>query len=162
MNKKIIVINGSGTGKYKFLEKLKESVNFNVFSTVSKVKEVAKMFGWDGKTLNNEERLLISNIKDAYTTYNDGPIVDIIKDIQESDLELNIILSREKDDNDNLRKYFGENIKIVLFSRVGEKLKDYKNHADQGIYDYTYDKVMLVFPNSIDNNIKEFIEFIYD
>jgi len=160
MDKKVVVINGAGIGKYKFLKKLKEHISFNVFSTVCKVKDVAKILGWDGKTLNDKERLLISNIKDAYSTYNNGPIVDVINEINKSDEELNIVLSREKFDNDQLRKHFGENIKVVLFSRVGQKKAYHKNHADQGVYDYKYDKVMLVFPNSIDINIEEFVEFI--
>ena len=111
MVKKVIVINGAGIGKYKFLEQLKEHVDFNVYSTVSKVKDVAKMFGWDGKSLEDKDRLLISNIKDAYSTYNNGPIVDIIDNIDESEQELNIVLSREKIDNDELKKHFGDNIK---------------------------------------------------
>jgi len=160
MDKKIVVINGAGVGKYKFLEKLKETLDFNVFSTVSKVKDIAKIFGWDGKSLSDKDRLLISNIKDAYSTYNNGPIVDVIKDIEKSEKELNIVLSREKSDNDQLRKYFGDYIKIVLFSRVGQKKGYHKNHADQGIYDYSYDRVMLVFPNSIETNIKEFKELL--
>jgi len=159
--KKVIIINGAGIGKYKFLEKLKETEDFNVFSSVSKVKEICKMFGWDGKSLTEKDRSLISNIKDAYTTYSNGPALDLIKDIEQSDKELNIVLSREKNDNDQLRKHFGNNIKVILFSRVGAR-KNHDNHADQGIYQYDYDKVMLVFENSIDSNIEEFKEFIYN
>jgi len=158
--KKIIIINGAGVGKYKFLNKLKETETFNVFSSVSKVKKVAKLFGWDGITLNDKDRQLISDIKDAYTRYNNGPINDIISNINNSDTELNIVLSREKYDNDQLKKYFKKNIKIILFSRVGEDIIYHKNHADKGIYNYNYDKVMLVFDNNINDNIKEFKLFI--
>jgi len=157
--KKVIIINGAGIGKYKFLEKLKETEDFNVFSSVSKVKEICKLFGWDGKSLTEKDRSLISNIKDAYTIYNNGPVLELIKDIEESDKDLNIVLSREKYDNNQLKTYFGDNIKIVLFSRIGAR-KNHHNHADQGIYDYNYDKVMLVFENSINYNIKEFKKFI--
>lgn len=157
--KKIIIINGAGIGKYKFLEKLKETEEFTILSSVSKVKEVAKLLGWNGVSLSEKDRKLISNIKDSYTEYSNGPIKDIIRDIENSKTELNIILSREKFDNDQLRKLYKDKIKVVLFSRVGQKI-NFKNHADQGLYDYVYDKVMLVFENSIDNNIDEFKEFI--
>jgi len=157
--KKIIVINGAGIGKYKFLKKLKETEEFTVLSSVSKVKKVAKLLGWDGKTLSEKDRKLISNIKDAYTEYSNGPVKDIIIDIENSETDLIIILSREKYDNEQLRKIYKDNIKIVLFSRVGQKA-NFKNHADQGLYDYVYDKVMLVFDDSIDINIVEFKEII--
>ncbi len=156
--KKVIIINGAGIGKYEFLNKLKETENFTTLSSVSKVKEIAKFLGWSGKSLSEKDRKLISNIKDAYSEYNNGPIKDIIKGIENSKTELNIVLSREKFDNDQLRNHF-KNIKIVLFSRVGQKAK-FKNHADQGIYNYNYDNVMLVFKNSVDNNIIEFKEII--
>ena len=161
MVKKVVVINGAGIGKYKFLESLKEHMDFNVYSTVSKVKDIAKLLGWDGETLKDKDRLLISNIKDAYSTYNNGPIVDVINNVEESEQELNVVLSREKNDNDKLREHFGKNIKIILFSRVGQKDGYYKNHADQGIYDYKYDRVMLVFKDSIKTNIKEFKEILW-
>ena len=54
MDKKVIIINGAGIGKYKFLDKLRETEEFNVYSSVSKVKELAKKVGWDGKTLNEK------------------------------------------------------------------------------------------------------------
>lgn len=157
--KKIIIINGAGIGKYKFLEKLKETEEFTILSSVSKVKEVAKLLGWNGVSLSEKDRKLISNIKDSYTEYSNGPIKDIIRDIENSKTELNIILSREKFDNDQLRKLYKDKIKVVLFSRVGQKI-NFKNHADQGLYNYVYDKVMLVFEDSIDNNIVEFKELI--
>jgi len=161
-NKKIIIINGAGVGKYKFLNKLKETEIFNVFSSVSKVKVVSKILGWDGKTLTDKDRRLISDIKDAYSKYNNGPINDIINDINKSNTNLNIVLSREKYDNDQLKKYYKNNIKIILFSRVGEDIIYHKNHADKGVYDYNYDKVMLVFDNNLDDNIKDFKKLIQD
>lgn len=160
MKKKIIIINGAGIGKYKFIKKLKKQRELNVFSTVSKIKELAKEIGWDGKTLNDKERQLICDLKDAYTKYNNGPVLDIIKDIENSDKELNIVLSREKKDNDQLKKYFGKNIKVVLFSRVGASQKDHKNHADRGIYGYKYDEVFLMFENLIEINMNDLLKII--
>jgi len=160
--KKVIIINGAGVGKYKFLDKLKETEDFNIYSSVSKVKNVAKILGWDGVSLNDKDRQLISDIKDAYTKYNNGPINDIINDINKSNTDINIVLSRERYDNNQLKKYFKDNIKIVLFSRVGEDIIYHKNHADKGIYNYDYDKVMLVFDDNLDSNIQEFKELIND
>jgi len=157
--KKIIVINGAGIGKYKFLDKLNKFRDFTILSSVTKVKEISKMLGWDDKTLNEKDRKLISDIKDAYTNYNNGPINDIINGVENSSTDLNIVLSREKNDNEQLKNIYKDNIKFVHFSRVGVSVK-FQNHADQGIYDYNYDKVMLVFNNSIDSNIKEFLELI--
>jgi hypothetical protein len=55
--------------------------------------------------------------------------------------------------------HFGNSLRIILFSRVSQKTK-HKNHADQGVYDYNYDKVMLMFNSSLDTNIAEFKEII--
>lgn len=52
MNKKIIVINGTGgSGKDTFVEYVSKYAKVYNFSSVDKVKEIAKLIGWTGTKL---------------------------------------------------------------------------------------------------------------
>lgn len=161
MNKSVVIVNGADIGKYRFIDELRKTEVFSTFSTVKQAKKVAMQLGWDGKTLDKKSRRLISNIKDAYSDYNNGPIVDIIKDIDSSDTELNIVFCREKKDINQLKEHY-DNIKIVLFSRVEDYGEHLDGHADKDIYDYDYDLVLLIFDtdDSIKRNLKMFKSII--
>ena len=89
---KVVIVNGApGSGKTTF-ESLCEDIIGSAYckqrSTVDKVKEIAKLGGWNGsKTL--KDRKFLSDLKDLFTEYNDMPFKDIISYIKgwEADLE---------------------------------------------------------------------------
>ena len=63
MKKQIIVINGTGgCGKTTFVELTQKYGKVINFSSVDKVKEVAKLIGWDGKK-TEKDRKFLSDLK---------------------------------------------------------------------------------------------------
>lgn len=81
MNKQIFVINGSGgTGKDTFVSLVSIELNdifrrFHTvinFSSVDKVKEIAKEIGWDGGKTERDRKLL-SDLKILTSNYCDMP-----------------------------------------------------------------------------------------
>ena len=91
MNKKIVIINGSGgVGKDTFVDFCKEFTNVRNISSVDKVKEAAKILvNWNGEK-DEKSRKLLSDLKRISVEYNDYPNVYIKDSIIGSD---NIILS---------------------------------------------------------------------
>lgn len=75
MKKQVFIINGSGgVGKDTLIELIAECSGFSImnFSSVDKVKEIARMIGWDGgKT--EKDRKFLSDLKLLCSEYNDMP-----------------------------------------------------------------------------------------
>ena len=94
MNKKykqIFIINGSGgSGKDTFVslvrECMEEGLNQNNlvdnFSSVDKVKEIAKIIGWDGKK-TEKDRKFLSDLKLLCTEYNNMPFKSMQEKVEE-------------------------------------------------------------------------------
>ena len=63
MDKNIIVINGTGgSGKDTFVEYVSKYAKVYNFSSVDKVKEIAKLIGWTG-TKTDKDRKFLSDLK---------------------------------------------------------------------------------------------------
>ena len=71
--KKIFILNGSGgVGKDTFVDLVSNYIPTIHFSSVTKVKEIAKAIGWDGgKT--EKDRKFLSDLKLLCTEYNNMP-----------------------------------------------------------------------------------------
>ena len=73
MNKKIFIINGSGgVGKDTFVELVSEFASIMNFSSVDKVKDIAKEIGWNG-TKTEKDRKFLSDLKILTAEYCDMP-----------------------------------------------------------------------------------------
>jgi len=75
---KIAIVNGRGASGKTTFETMVQKIaaargkKVKVISTITYVKEVAKLFGWDGgKT--PEDRRFLSDLKDALTRWKDLP-----------------------------------------------------------------------------------------
>ena len=86
---KILIINGPpGAGKDCFVNCIKshsylsEYFVYN-FSTVDRIKAIAEQCGWDGYK-DEKGRQLLSDLKDAFTNYNNLPYNDIIYKINQT------------------------------------------------------------------------------
>jgi len=81
----IIIINGlPESGKDTIVDLCRRLAPYPVWnlSTIDKVKIVAKdHFKWDGKK-DEKARALLSEIKDAWTKYNDGPFGNVKKKVR--------------------------------------------------------------------------------
>ena len=150
---KILIINGKPrTGKSIFCNTAFQKCGLvYCFSTIDEVKRLARYLGWDGKK-DEKGRKFLSDIKDAMTDYNDHPHKVIEQTIREHcnrykdtpEIINNLIFlvqSREPDDIERWQKENGA--KAILIKR-DEKLNDqvWSNHADDEVYDCTYDYVL--------------------
>lgn len=148
MDKHIFIINGSGgVGKDTFVElvstelndRLKKFHTVDNFSSVDKVKEIAKEIGWDGKKTEKDRRFL-SDLKILTSNYCDMPfesmkskVSEFLKDEITKILFLHI---REPEEIERAVKEFGA--KTILIIRDSEN-HIVSNTADKNVFDYDYD-----------------------
>ncbi len=152
-NLKVLAINGApGSGKTTFENMLKERMGayYCSRSTIDFVKEIATKCGWDGtKTLEN--RKFLSDLKDLLTSYNDGPMRDIKRCLEnfEDDLRLHHVedqphifvsdlrepagLQRFKDEYDAI---------TILIRRAAAEGQEQSNHADAEVFNFNYDIII--------------------
>jgi len=142
MKKQIIIINGTGgSGKDTFVEFTSKYAKIMNFSSVDKVKEVARMIGWNGgKT--EKDRKFLSDLKKLTTEYNDMPfnsISDAVGRFGNNDDEIMFIHIREPENIKRAVDYFGA--KTLLIKRVGLANIE-SNYSDANVDNYDYDYVI--------------------
>lgn len=161
MNKHIFVINGSGgVGKDTFVNIVAKYAPTLNYSSVDKVKDVAKLIGWDGgKT--EKDRKLLSDLKVLASDYNDMPYESIKSKIQSFlDDSINNFLFihiREPREIQRVVENFGALSILVTRPQVKHITS---NMADENVYKYEYD---IIVDNSGDFNqlneaAKKFVE----
>ena len=81
--KLVIIINGKGgCGKDTICDILERHYPTKRISTITKVKQAARLiFGWKGEK-SLKDRKFLSDLKDLWTDYNDGPFVYAIDQFQ--------------------------------------------------------------------------------
>ena len=166
MNKKIFIINGSGgVGKDTFVELIsKENVIMNV-SSVDKIKEIAKLIGWNGTSKTEKDRKFLSDLKMLTSEYCDMPFQYMKERVEEFNSEICIATCmflhiREPEEIERAKKEF--NAETILITRDAvEHIKS--NMADANVYNYKYDYTITnngtieELKNVAEHFIKEFI-----
>lgn len=155
-HKHVIIINGSGgVGKDTVVKYVTEMVYtikqdwlvYN-YSSVDKVKEIAKEIGWDG-TKTERNRKFLSDLKILTTEYNDMPFNAMKEKYSEFANDENAALLflhiREPIEIEKAKKEFNA---ITLLVKRDSLPQITSNIADGSVFDYTYDIV-------IDNNCTE-------
>lgn len=167
MNKQVFIINGSGgVGKDTFVELVSKVFNLSVmnFSSVDKVKEIARIIGWTGgKT--EKDRKFLSDLKLLCTDYNNMPFNSMsekVKEFTESNAAMLFLHIREPKEIEKAKTAF--NAKTILVKRDSVKHIT-SNMADSNVFDYRYD--IIVNNNSdlvgFEKKAAEFInDFIKD
>lgn len=151
IQKQVYIINGSGgVGKDTFVDLVSNELNdllkkFHTvinFSSIDKVKEIAKEIGWDGKK-TEKDRKFLSDLKVLTSDYCDMPfksmeskVYEFIKDDNSYMLFLHI---REPEEISRAAKAF--NAKTILVTR--DQVKHItSNMADENVFNYDYDVVI--------------------
>jgi len=139
--KRVLIINGvARSGKDTFVDAIIERSEGKAMkmSTVDKIKEVSKIFGV-GIRKSNKERRFWSDIKDAWTRYNNGPFNEIIELINTNKKNKNIfcVFVREPEEIAKFKRYYKEECVTVLVTRPNTDVPS--NHADEEVNDYNYD-----------------------
>ena len=146
----IYIVNGAaGSGKTTFEGNVKAIVGDNcyILSTITPIKEAAKLFGWDG-TKDLQSRKFLSDLKDLLTKYNDYPFNYICKKVEEIQSEYYgfanfptiFIDCREPEEIKKLCDKLGA--KSLLIRRASAENAATSNHADAEVLNYNYDIVI--------------------
>lgn len=150
---KVIIINGtSKVGKDKFVKMFKykhDDLRIKNYSSIDKVKSIAEIaFGWDGKK-DEKSRKMLSDIKKAWSDFNDGPTYDILNKIK-TDIKYSIdnkkdkenvyfVHVREPEEIDKIRNVYKEECKTLLIKRNISNDDIPNNYSDKNVDNYKYD-----------------------
>lgn len=137
---KIFIINGSGgVGKDTFVEMVSKIIPTMNYSSVDKVKEIAKQIGWNGISKTEKDRKFLSDLKILTSEYCDMPFQDmmrIIKEYHGSDCRCLFLHIREpKEIRRAVMEFSAESILITRDSV--EPITT--NMADANVHNYQYD-----------------------
>lgn len=161
MKKRIVILNGTGgSGKDTFIDFCKKYAKVMNASSIDKVKEIAKLVGWDGgKT--DKDRKFLADLKHLTTEYNDMAFNDIKKSVKkflDNDDEILFIHIREPKEIEKAKKEF--NAVTLLVKREGlENIET--NDADKNVDNYSYDYVIYNSTlEKLENDAKKFVNEI--
>lgn len=150
---KIFIVNGAPlSGKTTFCNMVIKIVGEDKgrnFSTVDKIKEIARDFGWDGEK-TPKARKFLSDLKDVLTDWNDLPVRDIksrlasfeenLSRTNNGDGSVVFIMVREPDEIKRLCEELGA--QSLLIRKRGSELVEASNHADKNVLNLKYDLVV--------------------
>jgi guanylate kinase len=163
MDKLTIVINGvGGSGKDTLISLLEEHYKVKNISSITPIKEFAKLMGWQGEK-TDKARKFLSDLKRLTIDYNDFPTVWAVKEYKaflESDEELMFLHVREPEEISKFVKASNGEAKTLLI-RGGDRMNKshYGNVSDDEVENYTYD-YYFVNDKSLEEAEKAFCDFI--
>ncbi|MBI9085465.1 MAG: hypothetical protein JEZ11_17850 [Desulfobacterales bacterium] len=147
---KIVVMNGAARSGKDTLSKFigeKAELPWRIHSTVETVKKAARVFGADPDGEKGDaERRLWSDLKDAYTRYNDGPFFEVVERVDALNGGLTpedsilFVHAREPREIGKLKNAFRENCTTILLKRGGVHIPN--NHADENVESFSYDLIL--------------------
>ncbi len=159
MKKNIVIINGTGgSGKDTFVQMVSKYADVYNFSSIDKVKEIARQIGWTGGK-DEKDRKFLSDLKKLTTEYNDMSFNSIkvaVASFLESSLQIMFIHIREPEEIE--RAVLSFNAKTLLIKRVGLK-NIQSNYSDANVENYDYDFVITNDTlEGLEMSAKKFVE----
>lgn len=156
--KNIVVINGTGgCGKDTFIKLISKYKKVYNFSSIDKVKEIARIIGWDG-TKDEKSRKFLSDLKNLTKEYNDMPYnctKEAIEEFKNSDCEIMFIHIREPEEIKRIVDTFGAKTLFIKRENLNEITS---NSSDGRISKYKYDYSIL--NTTLEEYEKKACEFI--
>lgn len=163
-DKMIFVVNGKPrAGKDTFAQILNEYMDVYKYSSVTKVKEIAKQCGWTGAK-EEKDRKFLHELKMLTSSYSDMSYNDVMEEIDkfkkgELDADIFVVDVREPEEIDRLVKATKAFTIFIENNRVPSITS---NAADANVENYKYD---FVIQNNgtledFEGNIKLFIEVL--
>jgi hypothetical protein len=159
MNKKIIIINGSGkVGKDTFIELVSKYISTTNYSSVDKVKRIARLCDWTGEWYGDkteEDRKFLSDLKILVSDYSDLPFKDmemLVKDFKENKIETELLFLHIREPLEIARAKREFNAITLLVKRDGVKPIT-SNMADANVENYLYD--FIIYNNGILEELEE-------
>lgn len=131
-------------------------------STIDSVKDFAKEMGWNGEK-TPEMRNFLSELKDLYTKYFDGPLNEIKEQLESDDVLFTCM--REPKEIERTVEWAKENgiyIATMLVRRPETEERNHGSHSDRNVLDYDY---QVIVENTegfeeLAKKAKEFADFI--
>lgn len=163
MKKVAIVINGAGgVGKDTLCELAAKYFKVKNISSITPIKEVAVLCGWDGKK-DNKARKFLSDLKNLCVEYNNYPTVWAKGQYDEfllSDEDVMFVHIREPEEIEKFVNATDGEAKTLLV-RGGKRMSNekYGNASDDGVENYSYDYYFLN-ESTLDIAEREFVELL--
>lgn len=163
MKKVAIVINGAGgVGKDTLCELAAKHFKVKNISSITPIKEVAALCGWDG-TKDNKARKFLSDLKNLCVEYNNYPTLWAKGRYDEflvSDEEIMFVHIREAKEIKKFVEATGGAAKTLLV-RGGKRMSNekYGNVSDDEVENYSYDYYFLN-ENTLDEAERDFVELL--
>lgn len=148
MNKLTIVINGAGgVGKDTLCDLAAKHFKVKNISTITPIKEIARLCGWDGSK-DNKSRKFLSDFKKLCAEFNDFPTMWAKREYEQfldSDEEILFVHIREAEEIKKFVAATNGDAKTLLV-RGGKRMSTakYGNVSDDEVENYSYD---LYFDN---------------
>ena len=163
-DKMIFIVNGKPrAGKDTFAQILNEYMDVYKYSSVTKVKKIAKQCGWTGAK-EEKDRKFLHELKMLTSAYSDMSYNDVLEEIDkfkkgELDADIFVVDVREPEEIDRLVKATKAFTIFIENNRVPSITS---NPADANVENYKYD---FVIKNNgtledFEDNIKLFIEVL--
>lgn len=143
MKKAVLVINGAGgVGKDTLCDLAEKHFKIRNISTITPIKELAAMCGWDGSK-DDKSRKFLADMKQLTVAYNDFPTnwaLKIFREFLANDEQILFVHIREPEEIAKFIKATDGFAKALLV-RGGERMKKchYGNSADDCVENYQYD-----------------------
>ncbi len=158
--KPTFIINGSGgSGKDSFVTFCSHFLSVYNVSSVDKVKEAAKILGWDGQK-DELSRWFLSILKYLSSKYNDHPykyIEDKINHFQGNNkYDIMFVHIREPEEIERAKNNFGCKTILVKNNNVAIITT---NDADGGVENYEYD-IIVDNSGTLDDLKKKAFDFV--
>ena len=163
MKKVAIVINGAGgVGKDTLCELAAKHFKVKNISSITPIKEVAALCGWDG-TKDNKARKFLSDLKNLCVEYNNYPTLWAKGRYDEflvSDDEIMFVHIREAEEIKKFVEATGGAAKTLLV-RGGKRMSNekYGNVSDDEVENYSYDYYFLN-ENTLDDAERDFVQLL--
>lgn len=161
MEKKIFITNGMARcGKDTFAEFLNEITPTLKYSSIDKVKEIAKLCGWDGGKTERDRKFL-SDLKMLTTDYSNMPFEAIKSKVNEflKDKEHKVLLVdiREPLEIEKARNAFNAKTILIINNRVKTISS---NFGDANVFNFDYD--ITVENNGTLDDFRKNVRRFYD
>ena len=143
MTKRIFITNGMARcGKDTFAAYLNEIIPTTKYSSIDKVKEIAKTCGWDGGKTERDRKFL-SDLKVLTTNYSNMPFEAIRDRVNEflRNEYYSILLVDIREPKEIEKAKLAFNAKTILIRNNRVKFIE-SNMADANVFNYTYDYVV--------------------
>lgn len=163
MKKIAIVINGAGgVGKDTLCDLAAKHFKVKNISTITPIKEIAALTGWDGRK-DNKARKFLSDLKSLCAEYNDFPTVwakGEYEDFLTSEYEILFIHIREPHEIEKFVTATGGAAKTLLVRGGARTAREkYGNASDDDVENYFYD-YYFVNDKPLDVTEKAFVELL--